>query len=292
MAKASTAGSRARTRRAVFGLLLRIGMVLACSSCARERAPEGELAFRRQGRDAEVRTLAGLSEQLGTRTVETEDPYYQAHKRFRAIALPALLSHAYGEPVSALRKRAFVLHALDGYAVTVEGARLLDDGAFVAIDDLDVPGFAPIGPRKVSPAPAYVVWEGARHSNLESHPRPWQLAAIELVDADALYPHTQPSGEPKDGAAMRGYQIFRERCIRCHAVNREGGHVGPDLNVPQSIVAYRPEPQIRDYIKNPLTFRYGAMPPNPDLGEPELDALIAYFRAMSTRPYDPGADGT
>jgi mono/diheme cytochrome c family protein len=101
-----------------------------------------------------------------------------------------------------------------------------------------------------------------------------------------------PKGEPSDGEAMRGYHIFRERCVRCHAINREGGNVGPELNVPQSIVAYRPEPQIRAYIRNPLTFRYGAMPANPDLSERDLDALIAYFRAMSTRPYDPQAEQT
>jgi cytochrome c1 len=66
--------------------------------------------------------------------------------------------------------------------------------------------------------------------------------------------------------------------------------VGPELNVPQSIVAYRPEEQIRAYIKNPLTFRYGAMPANPDLREADLDALIAYLRAMSAEPHDPASN--
>jgi len=46
-------------------------------------------------------------------------------------------------------------------------------------------------------------------------------------------------------------------------MNREGGRVGPELNVPQSIVEYRPEAQIKAYIRNPLQFRYGHMPPQP-----------------------------
>ena len=79
---------------------------------------------------------------------------------------------------------------------------------------------------------------------------------------------------------------FRDHCIKCHAINREGGRVGPELNVPQSIVEYRPEEQIRAYIRNPATFRYGAMPPHPGLREAEMDALIAYFRAMSTHKHD------
>ena len=62
--------------------------------------------------------------------------------------------------------------------------------------------------------------------------------------------------------------------------------MGPELNVPQSIVEYRPEAQIREYIKNPGTFRYGAMPAHEDLSSAQLDSLIAYFRAMAQRKHD------
>jgi len=277
--------------RTTPGLLLLLALVCLLA-CERTQKPAGTLVFKRQGKTVETLALATLADELGVRTVETSDPYYEQLKHFRALPVPALLALAYGESVEQLQKQAFVLHALDGYAVPLEGARLLDDSAFIALDDVDVPGFAPIGPRKVSPAPAYLVWEGTRYPNLETHPRPWQLATIEIVDAEALYPHTVPRGEPADAPAMHGYHLFRERCIRCHAINREGGNVGPELNVPQSIASYRPEAQIRAYIKDPLTFRYGAMPPNPDLTESDLDALIAYFRAMSTRPHDPRAEQT
>lgn len=254
--------------------------------CSRAPAPEGSLAFTRDGRQIRTLALATLAADASLRVVETRDPYYRAHKRFRALPVARLLGLAYDEPLEDLRGRSFLLRARDGYAVPIEGARLLDGHAFVAIDDVDVPGFAPIGPQQVSPAPAYLFWDGSGRSDLERYPRPWQLTSIAIVNPASLYPHTIPDGEPAGGAAMRGYHLFREHCIRCHAINREGGRVGPDLNVPQSIVAYRPEAQIRAYVRNPLSFRYGAMPPNPDLTESDLDALIAYFRAMSTRPHD------
>jgi len=76
--------------------------------------------------------------------------------------------------------------------------------------------------------------------------------------------------------------------MACHAINGEGGTVGPDLNVPQSIVEYRPVPQIKAYVRDPATFRYGNMPAHPDLSGADLDALVAYFRAMKDRKHDPG----
>ena len=37
-------------------------------------------------------------------------------------------------------------------------------------------------------------------------------------------------------------------------------------------------------IRNPLAFRYGAMPPQLHLSDADLDALIAYFRSLRTGP--------
>lgn len=282
----ATRGVRLAARLRRVALLPLLGLIL-WTGCERTTVPEGALTFEREGRALRTLSLAALAAESEPQTVETNDPYYGERKRFRALPLAPLLTAVYGESSEQLRGRAFVLHALDGYAVPVAGERLVDSHAFLAIDDLDVPGFAPIGPRKVSPSPAYLIWEGTELTNLETHPRPWQLATIEMVNPESLHPHTKPLDEPEGSLALRGYHLFRERCIRCHAINREGGNVGPELNVPQSIVEYRPEAQIRAYITNPLTFRYGAMPPNPDLDATQLDALIAYFRAMASRKHDP-----
>jgi mono/diheme cytochrome c family protein len=257
------------------------------AGCSRARPIEGTLTFKREGRVVRTVALAELAERAGTHEVRSADPYYGAYKRFHAFPIKPALTWAFDVEESALRSRAFLLIALDGYVVPVEGQRLLEDGAYVAVDDLDVPGFAPIGSRQVSPLPAYLIWEGTKGADQETHPRPWQLVAIDAVDPLTLYPHTRPKGLVEGTPTMHGFKLFRQRCIRCHAINREGGSVGPELNVPQSIVSYRPEAQIRAYIKNPLTFRYGLMPPHPDLTDADLDALIAYLQAIAREPYDP-----
>jgi mono/diheme cytochrome c family protein len=264
-----------------------LSLALLAAACRPSTDDGRVLRFERRGELVVARPLTDEASRAATVTVSTRDPYYGAEKRFRALPLAPLLRAAFGAPDVELRGQSFLLEAADGYAVPVRGDLLLDDAAFIAIDDVDRPGFAPIGPKQVSPAPAYLVWAGADKTDLDAYPRPWQLVAVDLVDPHALYPHTVPTGHAEGSPAMLGFGVFRAHCAKCHAINREGGRVGPDLNVPQSIVEYRPEAQIRAYIRDPRTFRYGAMPANPALSEAELDALLAYFQAMSAQKHDP-----
>ncbi len=242
------------------------------------------LTFTRDGKTVATLTRAELVESVKPETVEGFDPYYGKHKRFRALRLARVLERGFAT-ATGLDKEELVLRARDGYAVPMRGALVMEDGAFVAIEDLDVPGWEPIGPQHVSPAPFYLVWTKPEQTNLDSHPRPWQLDKIEISRFDAIYPHTSPAA-PEGAPETKGYVLFRDRCIRCHAINREGGRVGPDLNVPQNITEYRPDPQIRAYIKDPASFRYGNMPAHPDLTDPDLDALIAYLHAMKDHKHD------
>jgi mono/diheme cytochrome c family protein len=249
------------------------------------------LTFRIEGRTVRTLTLAQLRERVVERTISNFDPYYEREKRFRALPIERVLAVGFeGEPAAALPTRPFVLRARDGYTVPIAGDRLLEGGAHVAFADDEHPGrWDPIGPRRADPAPLYLVWAGRQQCNLETHPRPWQLAVIEIARYESVFPHTVPAHTPEGSPARRGFETFARECVRCHAMNREGGRVGPELNVPQSIVEYRPAEQIRAYIRNPLTFRYGAMPAHPHLSEGQLDELLAYFTAMSQRKHDPDA---
>jgi len=276
--------------RAWAALLAAAVVTSATAYAADSRA----LHFVRQGKPVATLSLAQLESSCGAQTVSIDDPYYGARKQFRACPLAKVVELGFGVPASELRDDTVIFRASDGYAKPASGARLAEAGGWLAFADAehmhgDDPGWQPIDRKQVDPGPFYIVWSGAAQRDGTQYPWPYQLTTIEIAALDTLYPHTVPNGMPADSPAQAGYAIFRGECIACHAINGEGGTIGPELNVPQSIVEYRPAQQIKAYIRNPLAFRYTSMPAHPSLTDQQLDELIAYFSAMKDRKHDPGA---
>ena len=236
--------------------------------------------------------VAAVMRGCDVRTVEIDDPNYGARKHYRACPLADVLAFGFGESATALGTADVFIRAWDGYDKPTTAARLGEDGGYVAFGDADLSAgdtlrWAPLGPRHLDPGPLYLVWAKPAQRDGAAYPWPYQVAEFEVVDFQRKYPHVSPTGIPRTARAWQGFELFRGECIACHAVNGEGGDVGPDLNVPQSIVEYRPVAQIKAYIRDPSTFRYGKMPAHPDLSEADLDALIAYFQTMKRQKYDP-----
>jgi mono/diheme cytochrome c family protein len=263
--------------------------VLCLPAGASGDAKEG-LRFARDGIAKQTIDTEGLVSRCSPVQIQVQDPYYQRLKTFRACPFARVLELGFAKVPLDPQANVF-LRALDGYTQTASVEKLRDSGAHLAFEDLSNPagsGWEPIDRRQVDPAPFYLVWTGAGQQDLHQFPWPYQLSEIDIAPFEREYPHTLPAGLPPRDPAWSGFAIFRTQCVICHAINGEGGRIGPELNVPRSIVEYRPGEQIRAYIRDPAAFRHTSMPSHRHLGDGELDALIAYFRAMSSRKHDPG----
>lgn len=267
------------------------GVVALLCLIAAGRAAGGDtdatLHFVRAGRPVRTVDLATLTKHCSVQTVSLDDPYYGRRKSYRACPIADVLRIGFDEPAGDLAKESFLLRARDGYAKPASGARLLEPGGYIAFADAEHAGWEPIDRQQADPGPYYMVWTLPPGVDPQLYPWPYQLTTIEIASLDAAFPHIAPRGAAADSPAQTGFAIFRQQCLACHAINREGGTIGPDLNVPQSIVEYRQAEQIKAYIRNPQTFRYTSMPPHPQLSDAELDGLIAYFTAMKALKYDP-----
>src|SRR5262245_63164562 len=70
-------------------------------------------------------------------TVTVDDPYYERRVRYVACPLREVLKLGLGEEASALAGRDVLFRAHDGYVRPAAGARLGEDGAYLAFADAD-----------------------------------------------------------------------------------------------------------------------------------------------------------
>ena len=274
--------------------MIRSWVTFVCASIVLSARPSlaAELRFLRDGALVREIGLEELKEKCEVAAVVIDDPYYGKKKSFLAFSLKQVLRLGFGGTGEGLAKQDFLFAALDGYVKPATAARALEDGGYVAFADTErthgaEPRWEPIDRRGLDPGPFYVVWTKPGQTDANGFPWPFQLYAIEIVHFEKKYPHTLPTTAPAGSAAWKGFATFRAHCISCHAINGEGGKLGPDLNVPQSILEYRPVAQVKAYIRDPETFRHSNMPAHPDLSDAQLDELIAYFSTMKALKHEP-----
>lgn len=221
-------------------------------------------------------------------TVTVQDPVYKKAKRFEGYPLATLLRKAWpGVDAWAAEGAELVLTAVDGYAPSMDLARALSGNGVVAVRDLDRPPEDPWEPfakgaSRITPAPYYLVWTGVESDDV--HYRwPYKLAQLSVTSFGQRYGGAAPprtSGE----RAQRGFRLFVQNCMPCHAVNQIGGHTGPELNVPKNVTEYWAQHHLRAFIAAPESYRLRSkMPSFGHLPESDRNAILSYLGAMKKR---------
>jgi len=262
-----------------------IGMGMACVSLffsvlVSAAAPQAELRLEAPGRTHSL-TLKELRAKLPLASLTVDDPVYKKQKKtYEGFWLKDVLKLG---GVGQAGGDELVFKCLDGYSPTVPWERLSEGQALLAFREKGRKGgwesFVQ-GKSRMTPAPFYLVW----NSSEKQFPWPYQLVGIEVVQFKQKYSRIFPEGQVGDSAVFRGFNVFRNQCMRCHSINLQGGELGPELNVPRSITEYWDETFLREFIRNPGNFRLRSkMPPFPDLSDTDLDHLLSYLRWMKDR---------
>jgi mono/diheme cytochrome c family protein len=285
--------------------MIRLAPLLLLAACTvRPNPPEDARSAADTAARLEVATPSGtraftLDELRRAIPAETasvaHDPAHEGRaKRYAGFPLERLLALAGVRPAAG---EVLYFVASDGYRATMaEPASDPRVRGIVAFADLDADGgWEPVkhGAKSISPGPFYLVWESRTPGDSAALARPWpyQLARIEVVDPRRKFDRIYPTGVPEDDPVARGFRAFAveshggDQCVACHALNRQGGSVGPELNVPRNITEYRDQATLAAFIRNSRSFRAGSAMPvyQGRLGDREIADILAYLRWMRGR---------
>jgi cytochrome c2 len=137
----------------------------------------------------------------------------------------------------------------------------------------------PMGKEKLDPAPFALIWNDWQKSEV-SLPYPYSVASVELGLARDFYGATYPVNLE---SAMKGFNLFRTKCLSCHSVNLVGGIVGPELNVPKNVTEYWSKENFINFVANPQSFRWRSKMQIPKLPKNEIEEIHHYLSEMKKR---------
>jgi len=209
------------------------------------------------------------------------DPVYHKNKRFNALPLKDIL-----EKYSSMKRMnaadlKVVFECEDGYKPEMPLEKLLSAKAYLAVSDADAPKgraweFLSKNGQETKMEPFYVVYEGVSAEDV-SYKWPYNLVKIHLAPLH----ENDAALKPKDESALAGYEIFKSRCQTCHAINKIGGKMGPELNYPKSVTEYWKTDDLKAFIQNPASYRNEVKMPNLGIKPEEATEIVKYLSYMS-----------
>lgn len=221
--------------------------------------------------------VSEMKERWETHKVGLYDVEYRKNKDFRAFIFNDILESIYGDDLQSADWTSISFTALDGYNAVMDLHKFDSPSSYLVFEDEGYENWEPLPDHGTETAgPFYLVWKEQEQVPKNGFSWPWGIKEIALVKLSEEYTFATPDSL-QSSLVLNGYTKYMSRCNSCHALNGQGGQIGPDLNDPMNILDYRSEEMVRAFITEPSRFRKGRMPDFKDLTTGEVDELIAYL---------------
>lgn len=222
-------------------------------------------------------------------TLAVNNPTDSISKNYQGFGLNLLLNAVFNSEWQG--RDAIKFTALDGYQSIIPVQAIIKHQGLIAIGENGVSRFTPLlrkNTETVDPGPFYLVWENIQDNAAQTDPWlswPWQLTSIELTSFEREYPQsTPPASSPE--SVKNGFLGFRQHCMKCHAINGNGGTMGPELNYPVSVTEYWQPAWLTKFIADPQSVRANskmiAFEGNSDHREALIADIIEYLKVMAS----------
>ncbi len=205
------------------------------------------------------------------------DPVFKRAKKYEAIPLKPYLEKLISASNLDTANTEIIFLCKDGYNPGMALSKVMQNEPYLAIRDLDAPeGKNWMDTLQGKWSPFYLVW--TNHSKgAKGFTWPYGLKYLQFKTSEGAYKAAFPIDENK----IAGFELYKEKCMKCHSMNMVGGVMGPEMNVPKNITEYWQIEDIKGFVKNPYSYRYNSkMPPVAHLEEAELDQIIEYISYM------------
>jgi len=248
------------------------------------------LSFVDNGHPVKTIEISALVRNSELKTLTINIPTDSIIRSYQGVSLIPLLDAVFDSQWKT--RDAIKLTSSDGYQPIIPVPVILKYNGMIAIGENSRGVFSPLARSNgetVDPGPFFLVWENIQDVAAKKEPWlswPWQLTTLELTSFEREYPHSSPpSASPE--SVKKGFLRFRQHCIKCHAINGDGGNIGPELNYPVSVTEYwQPEWLIR-FIADPQSVRANSkmIPFYRDIDNREviIADIIEYLKVMARK---------
>jgi cytochrome c2 len=224
----------------------------------------------------DIDSLLTLQE-LDTIHIKHDRVTKEVNKRFLGISTETLFSQLISNHRIDSKGKEVIFLCKDGYSARVSLNQLLTNKGFLVNKDIDAK-LQWDDDISAKFAPAYLVWDVDKDDH--NYVFPYGILKIKITSIDDEYKDITPLNASQK--LLSGFSLFKKHCIRCHSINKVGGDVGPELNIPMNVTEYWKNDHLERFITNPKLYRYNSkMPTLSDMKSNEVASIIEYLAYMS-----------